>query len=241
MCREKGNILFLILIAVALFAALSYAVTGSSRSGGHTISKDKAKIAAAEIVQYATQLEQAVTRLRVINKCTANQISFDLHQNTMKTSGGSDYNLNNPYAPSDFSCHVFRPEGGGVAPRLLPAHLVIDPALKPSGTLHPQAQLVSATAVQDVGSPEADLLLWYGSFSAELCMAINEYLGVENLATNPPEDTFICNSNPFRGVFGNCSANPLGNIPQLAGKRNYCAKWPGQDVYNIYYHVLMVR
>ena len=52
-CREEGNVLFLILIAVVLFAALSYAVTSSTRSGGGSVSKDKAKSYAAAIVQHA--------------------------------------------------------------------------------------------------------------------------------------------------------------------------------------------
>ena len=60
--HEKGNVLFLILIAVALFAALSYAVTQSSRSGGDA-SRETNVLNAAQLTQYPTSLRTAVLRL----------------------------------------------------------------------------------------------------------------------------------------------------------------------------------
>lgn len=60
--NQRGNVLFLILIAVALFAALSYAVTQSSRSGGDS-SRETNILNAAQLTQYPTSVRTAVLRL----------------------------------------------------------------------------------------------------------------------------------------------------------------------------------
>ena len=73
---QKGNVLFLILIAVVLFAAISYAVTQSSRSGG-SINKETALIQAAEIVQKANQIRVAIQRMKISNGCDETEIDFE--------------------------------------------------------------------------------------------------------------------------------------------------------------------
>ena len=102
--NERGSAIIWILIMVALFAALNYAVSRGSRSGGATISKEQAAVAATEIIDYARLVKQTVQTLQ-INGCSDTEISFE---NT-KVAG-----YTNPNAPSDNSCHIFDLAGGGI-------------------------------------------------------------------------------------------------------------------------------
>lgn len=73
---ENGNVLFLILIAVALFAALSYAVTQSSRSSSSDASRENARLIASNFMSLFSQIDSAVTRLQISNGCTDDEMGF---------------------------------------------------------------------------------------------------------------------------------------------------------------------
>lgn len=102
---QSGNVLFLILIAVALFAALSYAVTTSNRGGGDA-DNELAQIAQAESDNCTSSVDATKLRLSLIGGCNESQISYEL-------PNGSN---SNPMAPSDKSCNVFSPGSGGASP-----------------------------------------------------------------------------------------------------------------------------
>lgn len=60
---QSGNVLFLILIAVILFAALSYAVTQSSVIGGGSADDESGKINAGQISQFPNFVRAQVLRM----------------------------------------------------------------------------------------------------------------------------------------------------------------------------------
>lgn len=72
---QRGNALFLILIAVALFAALSYALTQSGRGGGN-ISNQTALITAAQVTEAPADIRSAVSRMVLSGVSGTNLVYF---------------------------------------------------------------------------------------------------------------------------------------------------------------------
>lgn len=107
--NEDGNVLFLILIAVALFAALSYAVTSSTRSSGGN-SNETNLISSAQITQYPASVSTAIFRT-VVSGTAVSEIRF---------------NRPSEYANLDStSIGVFHPAGGGSTYNPAPADVMV--------------------------------------------------------------------------------------------------------------------
>ncbi len=73
--RERGNVLFLILIAVVLFAALSYAIAQSGRSAGADTALETTVMMAGQITEMPAAIRQGVARM-LIDGTTPSAITF---------------------------------------------------------------------------------------------------------------------------------------------------------------------
>lgn len=174
--RERGNILFLILLAIVLFAALTYAVNGGFRvSQDQNIPKEKATSIAAEIMQKATLVEQTVTRLRVVGDCKDTEIQFTV-QNSVAYDTPS---------PTDKHCYVFNPAGGGLNSPAFSSEYY-DPAL--TGATRWGNYVLAANPVINVGTDCAnpydscaDLVMFVPFLKKDICTAINKAYGINGI------------------------------------------------------------
>lgn len=241
--KNAGNVLFLILIAVALFAALSYAVTQSSRSSGDGVTKDKARLVASEIIQYATRVEQAVSRMRVIGRCTDTQINFN---NAVVLT------YNNTTAPSDGRCDVFGMNGGTLIFQGPPKNAttngnnwVFNGANTVSNVGTGAQNASSAVCPGSDATACSELVMILQNIDKTVCLEINKKLGIpERSAGNPPQDNGSVNMSSFVGTYAATTA--LGDVPaqaHLHGKLSGCFEGdstPAAGTYH-YYHVLLTR
>ncbi|MET4133007.1 type II secretory pathway pseudopilin PulG [Porphyrobacter sp. MBR-155] len=229
MYAQKGNALFLILIAVALFAALSYAITTSSR-GGSNSNRENILISAAEITQYAGALQSAITRMRLVNGCADTTISFwtDTNGDGAATAADTYYN---PTAPTDFSCHVFHPVGGGVAPQSAPALARLSDDFSYNGG-HPVIDVPTPTPPNT-----AELLLALRDINRDVCLEINKAVGVPLSAGDAPQEPdpdFF--TQKFIGVY--VTGNHITSA-NMRGRREGCFKNPSGMYF--YFAVLIER
>lgn len=96
--KESGNVLFLILIAVALFAALSIVITETTRSGSgaSNISKEKDSLQNARVQNFLTAVNVGLGKLSFVPCSTV------------------DFSEPGSFGGGDKTCYLFHPEGAAV-------------------------------------------------------------------------------------------------------------------------------
>lgn len=238
-CRqnEAGNVLFLILIAVALFAALSYAVTQSTRSGGGGADGETTLVNSAQLTQYPASIRTSIVRM-VIGGVDVNTLEFNAPADFANCTTG---------VPGVFPRCVFHPTGGGATYQQVPGDLM---ASGIPGTWifngENEINLIGTTVGGDApDSTTADLIAFLPGVSDSICNRVNEELGIGSNT----EDTgivFTSASNMVNtggtptslAAGGATIGDDVGTSDSLDAQPFGCFTQGGQ---NVYYHVLIER
>ena len=243
--KKSGNILFILLIAIALFAGLTLAITQSGKNSGGA-KKEKAALIATEIMEYAGSVKIAVQKL-LFKGCDDTQISFE-----RSPFDGSDTNYVNPNAPTSKKCHVFHPNGGGINYKT-PTDAMSDSAN--SGETDYQKLVFTSSCVQYIGSssalancngdsddsPYTEILLIIPYLKQSVCEQINKKL--ENSTIITQDVTTIWNATSYFQGTHLSTVFVVGDHDHKGSRASFCVEGdvtPPAGTYH-YYHVLVAR
>lgn len=224
---ESGNVLFIILIAVALLASLSYAVTQSTRGGTDAFTKERNALMSDEIISYGNTLANAVGQLR-LRGCSTNQISFENNISALYANGS---------APSDNTCHVFHPEGGGMTYQLTDPKAITD-----GGT---GIYFDGSMEIEDIGrtcgaAACSDLTFYVRDLKQGTCIQLNNKLSVTNPSDIPPVDNDV-DFDPFTGAYTyDLTLGDTVTSATIAGRKSACVQESSGSTYT-FYRVLIAR
>ena len=244
--NEAGNAFLFILLGVVLFASLSFVMSrGFGTEGTSRISDRRAELAASDILSFSRTMENAVNKLRQ-KGCSESDLNFDNN-----VVSGYD----NTNAPNNGSCDVFG-SGGAKSNYQHPLTDWNDAAFSASAFYNEWA-FIAGSSVYDLGAEKGscsaaaikdscvELFLLLPYLKKDLCLKINDKLGVTNTNNEAPRDAGL---NPLKFV-GSFSYTPyeLGNESgtsvNLRGKPTGCysvERGSGEIVHHFYY-VLLAR
>ena len=224
---ERGNAMLWILVCIALFAALSYAVMGGSQGGGGDVSREKTALGVSELAQYADTLRSAAQRLLIQEGCSESQLSFE----PSPFPGSGDYY--NSAAPGDYRCHVFHPAGGGVTAQAIPDEVLTTPG---GGS----ETITGDIVVDSLGTARSELGLLVSPLTIQACQEINAKFAQMDAAAVPPEDA-VTSTAKFTGSY-TAGADPWGSQSSVAnalsGQTNSCREIGSSGTYEALFVLL---
>lgn len=245
---ESGNVLFLILIAVALFAALSYAVTQSTRSGAGDTNSETNLISSAQLTQYPAGIRTSVVRMLIGGVAVEELLfstpsDFTLTQFTATDAVGDTFRARG----------VFHPQGGNATYQYAPGDVLSVPTTPVTGYQMGRWYYNAIAQIQNIGLTDgsdvsSDVVAWLPYVSNGVCRRLNEELGIDGIPTEAAvsvADIDLDMTQLTGGADPAFPAVPLtvngdGAAPgEFAGQPFGC--FTGGDGANIYYHVLIER
>jgi hypothetical protein len=217
---ERGNALFLILIAVALFAALSYAITQSGRGSG-TVNKETNIVVSGQVVEEPAAVRTAITRM-IITGTSATAITFT-------GSGASD---------------VFDPTAGG-ATDVAPPSGACTTAADCAAWYYVGATSGNGIFVQNIGTTASEGLAVLGKvgsgMTSSVCTQIQKGLGFSS-TTPVVQATAVVwqTAGAYSAAAGGSATTVSGTVAssELAGQAFACFQ-NGTGGNYTYYHTLI--
>lgn len=235
---SRGNVLFLILIAVMLFAALTAAITRSDR-GSTTMDKERGSLSASDLMAYGGAMEKSVARM-LGDDMSENALSFE---NTVwKYYDGSDVEGAFAGCTTD-QCKMFHPSGGGLDAKTFTPQLIDSPAGSDIQSGHAGVYSLKVTGV---GTTAHDLVLMIAVIDQNTCREINKQLNITNPSDAPPLDAWG-GAVLYDGTFGGPgdATDEIGDVAtQIVGKSAGCVTRSGGaygTADNYFYQVLLPR
>jgi hypothetical protein len=229
--KERGNVLFLILIAVALFAALSYAVTQSTRGGGNADS-ESSLIDSASLTQFGSSVAVAVMRMQISGVDETNLCFYS----------GSNNATYNHASCADNNNNVFHSDGGGVSYQ------------NPTNGFNDGTEWEFTSRVQVFGQgtttplsagnhDNAEFLILLRGMNQNICLKINEEMGISGIPVDSGDvavdrfDGNIVQGDSIDGCNPNCATVGASPIGQVAANVGCIEEEDTGDL--IYFHTLL--
>lgn len=234
---QCGSAIFYILIVVILFAALGAAVSNMMRGpASSSMSKEKQGIYAAEILSYAQHVRNTVKDLQISNNCEDTDLSFEAS------------NLSNRYEHSPAArdeCKIFHSDGGAQPWSLPSAEAFLGSQRQwMFHSMHCVSMVGTGQTSAGCVASAKELMMDIPGLKKDVCIAINDSLGITNPGDNPPTENHSVTTQLFDGTYSDATnTTGLLTTPEIQGYRAGCI----QDIVGsysglyIFYQVLIAR
>ena len=217
----KGNALVYILLAVALMAALTFAISGDNRgSQQNQLSASQVKLMANELINHATSAEMAVQQMTQWG-ISYDEIKFDL-------PGTPDYN-------TDITRQIYHPSGGGLS-LMQNLKKYKSPEFE-TNTTWMSWTFKNVTNVDWTQTSDTDAIYSFGGIHPDICAEINRQLHNFNDSYDAPGVSFRAAflwNNPSNKDF------EASDCLDCEFKSNACIK-KTTDEFRIFYNIIGSR